>query len=712
MKKNIVTPIIALFFVFNLFQSKAQLAILPASGQSAQQLVQQVLVGGGVTISNVTFNGSGSTIPASVVSMGRFLNGNTTNIGLTEGVLITSGNINIAPGPNTLTSAGLDLGLGGDPQLATLIPGYTVYDASVLEFDFRPISDTLRFRYVFASDEYPEFSGSNYNDVFGFFVTGPNPAGGNYTNYNIALIPGTTTPVSINNLNNGTTGTGPCNNCQYYVNNPPNAPTIQYDGFTTVLTAMAVVVPCQTYHIKIAIGDAGDHIYDSGVFLEANSFSTSGVSYNLSYSSNIDTVAVEGCNDAIINFISAPQTSDFTVNYTVSGTATSGADYTALGSSVTIPAGQTNAQIIVHPIVDGIADNGETVVIVFQANPCGVDSVVIHIKDYEPMVVTWLNPTPCSNDGEPLGIDVTGGLPPMHYYWNTGDSATTIIAVTPTTLNTYTYIVSDACNVVLTDSIHVYQAAHVSFTGTNLEGCEPHSANFTESTNPPVNIGTWVWNFGDGNSASTTNPSNQYLSAGNYTVFLKVISVDGCKDSVSIPDYVHIYMQPTAEFAANPWLTDILSPTINFDNQTINFDNPGTSWNWDFGDSQQGSDMNPSHDFINSGIYNVTLTATTIHGCTNTKTHQVTVEDMLDFPNVITPNQDGINDKFEILNLAENRECNFKVYNRWGKKVYDQNNYYNSWDGEGLADGVYYWIFTYSSLNKDVEISGSVTIIR
>ena len=417
-------------------------------------------------------------------------------------------------------------------------------------------------------------------------------------------------------------------------------------------------------------------------------------------------------NDAIINFISIPQTSDFTVNYTVGGTAVPGANYTPLGNSVTIPAGQTSAQIVVHPIVDSIVNNNLYVVITFQANPCGVDSVIIHIKDYEPMNIGWLNPNPCANDGEPLGIDVTGGLAPMHYYWNTGDSATTIISVTPTVLNTYTYTVSDACNVTLTDSIHVFQAVHLSFNGTSLEGCEPHTVNFAESTNPPVNIGSWAWNFGDGNTASTHNSSEHYLAAGDYTVSLKVISTDGCKDSVTIPNYVHIYKQPTAEFTASPWLTDILSPTINFMNQTINFDNPGTNWVWNFGDSQSGTDISPSHDYASSGIYNVTLTSTTSHGCTSSVTHEVTIEDMLDFPNVITPNGDGINDKFEILHLAENRKCNFKVFNRWGKKVYDKDNYYNSWDGEGLADGVYYWVFTYTTLNKETQVSGSVTIIR
>ena len=103
-----------------------------------------------------------------------------------------------------------------------------------------------------------------YNDVFGFFVSGPNPAGGNYTNYNVARIPGTAVPVTIDNVNSGSYSS-------YYVNNGTGL-TVVYDGFTTVLTAWCLVTPCNQYHIKIAIGDAGDGAYDSGVFLEENSF--------------------------------------------------------------------------------------------------------------------------------------------------------------------------------------------------------------------------------------------------------------------------------------------------------------------------------------------------------------------------------------------------------------------------------------------------------
>ena len=129
---------------------------------------------------------------------------------------------------------------------------------------------------------------------FGFFISGPNPSGGNYNNYNIARIPNTTLPVTINNVNSGSYST-------YYVNNELlGGTTIVYDGFTKVLTAWAKVVPCVQYHIKLAVGDAGDQSYDSGVFLEANSFSSPTLSVSTSYVNNTPLVILPwkaGCND-------------------------------------------------------------------------------------------------------------------------------------------------------------------------------------------------------------------------------------------------------------------------------------------------------------------------------------------------------------------------------------------------------------------------------
>jgi hypothetical protein len=133
----------------------------------------------------------------------------------------------------------------------------------VVEFDLVADSTAISFRYVFGSEEYPEYVGSSFNDVFGFFITGPNPLGGYYSELNIATLPQSTVPVAINNVNHLT-------NSQYYINNDSSL-FIVFDGLTVALDAVAYVIPDSTYHVKIGVADAGDAVFDSGVFLSVQS---------------------------------------------------------------------------------------------------------------------------------------------------------------------------------------------------------------------------------------------------------------------------------------------------------------------------------------------------------------------------------------------------------------------------------------------------------
>jgi hypothetical protein len=273
----------------------SQITVNQASTQSeVEAMVEDVLLGSCVTIGSVSYTG-----PAN--SSGTFSsNGSAFPMG--SGVLLTTGRAGLAVGPDDDSNAGVGHNNPGDADLTSLVTGAVTHDAVILEFDFVPQDDTLRFNYIFGSEEYPEYVNSGFNDVFGFFISGPGfsgPYAGGAEN--IALIPGTTTPVAINNVNNGYSNTepagGPCENCAYYNENGGGA-NVQYDGFTTILTAEAVMQPCETYHIRLAIADAGDDVYDSGVFLEAESFSSGG---GISVDVTTDDVH-EGCSDAYFVF--------------------------------------------------------------------------------------------------------------------------------------------------------------------------------------------------------------------------------------------------------------------------------------------------------------------------------------------------------------------------------------------------------------------------
>ncbi len=228
------------------------------TGLTAAGLVQGML-GSGVVVTNVTYNGA-------ALAAGRF-QGGTGIIGFDSGIVLSSGDMNSVVGPNLGDGTSTINSTGSDPDLASLIPGYTVYDSAALEFDFScPTTQVISFQFVFSSEEYNEWVNSPYNDVFGFFVNGQN----------IAIVPGTSnTPVSINNVN--------CNNpyappsgahCGQFINNDLNdgGGTIntEMDGLTLVFTATASINPGMN-HIKFAIGDAGDEVLDSNVFIRAGS---------------------------------------------------------------------------------------------------------------------------------------------------------------------------------------------------------------------------------------------------------------------------------------------------------------------------------------------------------------------------------------------------------------------------------------------------------
>ncbi len=220
-----------------------------------EQTLSGILFGSCVSVSNLTYTGAPTAV-------GYFMD---SNLGIDSsfayGLLLTTGDVYSAVGPNNLTSAGVNNSLPGDTDLDALIPGYTTYDAAVIEFDFSSASDTIiASDIVFASEEYPEFVGTSFNDVFGFYISGPGITG----TQNVALIPNTADPISVNSVNQNL-------NTSYYVDNTGGI-TYQYDGRTTVLSLRQAITPGQTYHFKIAIADAGDGIFDSGVLIKAGSF--------------------------------------------------------------------------------------------------------------------------------------------------------------------------------------------------------------------------------------------------------------------------------------------------------------------------------------------------------------------------------------------------------------------------------------------------------
>jgi hypothetical protein len=216
--------------------------------------------GGGVTISGVTYTGANG-------SAGTFSNGLAAGLGIDSGVILSTGNVQGAVGPNNNSGTSTNWGAPGDAQLTALDiadgGGTSTFDAAVLTFNFTTTASDIFVNYVFASEEYNEFV-NQFDDVFAFFVDGTN----------IATVPSTTTPVSINTINNSV-------NSSLYKDNSAGGPggtggpfDIQYDGLTTVLTAHISGLSAGTHTMKFAIADTNDGNLDSSVFIQAASFST------------------------------------------------------------------------------------------------------------------------------------------------------------------------------------------------------------------------------------------------------------------------------------------------------------------------------------------------------------------------------------------------------------------------------------------------------
>lgn len=515
--------------------------------QTPDQLVNNVLVGSGVIVTNVTYNYSVPDANVIQTTVGYF-NNNGTSFPITEGIMLGTGDVILAVGPNNSGGATNNNGVANpdpnDPDLAA-IGSATMNNECILEFDFIPAGDSIVFNYIFASEEYHEYAPSSFNDAFGFFISGPGFAGP-YAGgaENIAIIPGTSMPVTINNLNNGNSNTGPCQNCAFLTDNTGGV-DLQYDAHTVVLQAAASVVCGQTYHIKIAIADAGDQAFDSAVFLEASSFSSNGV--NVSIASATGSAAItEACDSAIVTF-TRPEDSDtvaLTINYGIAGTATNGVDYNNLSGTVTFPVGVDTVQFYITPNADGIAEGIETVILsVDIVNACGdtiTTTATIEITDPLPFnVITSDTTITCPTDSILISATTDGGIPQLDYTWLTGQTNDSIwVPALNTGTVTYTVDVTDVCGVTSQGTIDVTVAPApqptLVFNDQDVVLCPGQQFTFeVVQVNNPYDQNAITYNW----YPQTSSTSQVTITAPNTVLWEYVEVYDGCytvTDSVKV----------------------------------------------------------------------------------------------------------------------------------------------------------------------------------
>ena len=696
------------------------------------QAVEDILLGAGINAFNITYNGSAADANNQQGNVVEF-DENNTGFPLAEGVLMST------DGP-TLT----------DPDLSTLTGGsYT--NGAIIEFDFVPTGDTLSFNYIFASTEYPNFVCSNYNDVFGFFLSGPGINGPFSNNAeNIATIPGGNIPVAINTVNSGTAGSSgtpsTCaaadpnwqSNSVYFTttNNTifSNSTGVMstFGGSTVVLPATADLSCQDTFHIKLAVSNDFDTGLDSGVFLEAESFTSGAVEISengVNTTNALDSLLVEGCSELFIDFIrpvGVDPNDTITTDITYSGGATVNDDYDELvpGDSITFLPGEDTLTFVLDPIADGVDEPIEEVTIsTVTITDCGdtvYSDLTYYIADEPPGYVTTSNDTTlyCLTDSAFLYTEPENGFEPYAYDWPNGSTDTSAwINGLDQGLNEVIVTVTDDCGFERTDTSFVTMDQTLQVDTVMMDSADCGIPNGLVNGQGSGFTGTPDYNWSGPGDTSTVNYGASVWNNRPSGWYYFSIEDDVCKVEDSI--FVEQTPPPNADIVANP---NQGSAPLNV--TLVNNSDAATTYEWDFGNGETEtvndlSSQNVTYD--EPGLYTVNLTVSD-GACTNQASAEVLVILVnpltYDLPNVFTPNGDGTNDEF-ILNMVNEEDFEMVILNRWGNVVFETTNADEGWngeknnDGKACSDGTYFYKFEAEDENgKIVKEHGFVQLVR
>ncbi len=490
---------------------------------------------------NIKFYGDPSAV-------GYFENGYFLGFQKGQGIIMTSGHSNDVDNSNVCGSAANastnNNGVENDPDLTSLAGGTATHDVCIIEFQFKPTADSARFKYVFGSEEYHDYVFASFNDVFGFFLSGPGIDGDYSLNSkNIAEIPGTHSPVSIDNVNFGKGGAtcsgkpSGCTNCQYFKDNSqstdPAFSKFVYDGYTTSLPAKSGVAQCQWYTIRLKVGDAGDGIYDTGVFLESGSFSLGNAVADPVYSHpTIDSLVYESCNNNDVDLVftlTSQMGFDYKIYYSIEGSATMEGegefpDYksnSAIIDSLFFPSGETHDTINFYSFYeDGFVEGVEDIRVIYKAEMCNPflkDTAYVYIKDKPEFTDTSLTVNVLCEQDTVLSFEgMLTGIPPYTYSWQPGGFITPThnFSVSGTDSETVYCIISDTCGRQITNEVEVIVPPITADAGPDKDLCNVTSVQLEGSTVGGQNL---LW---------TSNPVDPSL-AGQETLPDPIVSPPG-----------------------------------------------------------------------------------------------------------------------------------------------------------------------------------------
>lgn len=623
-------------FLFVADAAYSQVAVASSAGRTPENLVSSVLVGNGVTIANVSFNGVSTTLTATNgAQIGTFTN---NQVGFpqmfSEGLIMTTGDISVAPGPNDEGGASEDVTNSVTcPRLQALVTEQ-INNPAVLEFDFSTTADMVSFNYIFGSEEYPEFVDDYFNDVFAFFVTDL------VTNQtvNVARIPNTTLPVAINNVNDHSYS-------QYYHTTPDGSTTMQYDGWVGPLTASFSVVPCRMYHMMLAIANVYDDLFDSGVFLQGQSFSAEATEAAIIYDNQTLPIVVQDCNSATVSFnIPNPTNSATVIPLEYGGTAVVGTDVTTLPASVTIPAGDTTASIVISAIGDYTPD---TLVlnINYQSSVCAdASTITVLVCKNIGVEIASENVTFCQ-EVDSIGVQLVAGRY-SEVVWEPSamlsnpDQITTGFLEPYSGTTTFTVTAHDPFHCTSSTTTFVYK----------------HGPPYYDTIQAAICAGETYFRNGFNVTEAGTYVNEEQTEIGCDSITTLILEVFDPQVEIEVG---------TTDLCEDGYVE--LTAVANTDNL-----------HWNAG-SAQGSVLRATA----AGTYSVRA----VEGHCSAQAFAIInpcPEADLYVPNAITPSDhNGINDEFQIYfaQMENIEEFEIVIYDRWGHLVYRTDDPHFHWDG-------------------------------
>lgn len=297
--------------------------------------------------------------------------------------------------------------------------------------------------------------------------------------------------------------------------------------------------------------------------------------------------------------------------------------------------------------------------------------------------------------GNPATLTASGATT---YTWNTGETSATINP-SPGTTTTYTVLGSNGgCATSAIATVSVIGSQPLTVNTSSPGGCVPLCASFLNSG---MTTSTISYNFGDGTTSTTHNPTHCYTASGSYTVIATATDLTtGCVSTYTVPTPMVVLTQPKALFTVNGGTVVIAGSTTNF----INKSTGAVSYSWTTCNPGTYTSKDLNLTGLDTGICCITLTAFNSSGCRDVTTQciEVITEATISVPNVFTPNNDSKNDLFK-LNAAGIKDLNCSIFDRWGLKMYEWEGVNGYWDGKTksgvpVVDGSYFYIINYTDL--------------